>query len=284
MRSFILFFVLILSVNYLYAEYRLNFFVGDVKVKINGENAELKNSMVIPKKAVIVTGKKSQAHLYDSSRGTRLTIGPEVDASIYLLEKIKKNSDSEFYQNFKKGFVYTGRSTAAAVRGEEEGRINLDWALSEDDIGDEMDRAVEWNFFEKSDYSPIIPMTRDATDFEGMFLFAASVYFHEGDKSGDKAVPLLEKIIAGSTDIKLKTESMRLLSSIYFSQSFYDKSYELMQQASKCTHERDISEADYFVLLQSLFFINRIEEGRKYLRLLKAYYPASPLINQIIEY
>ena len=284
MRLFILFLILILSADLIFAEYRLNFFVGDVKIQINGENAELKNSMVIPENSVVVTGEKSQAHLYDPSKGIRLTIGPGVAASVDSLKKSEKIADSVFYKKFRKGIVYTGRSTTAAVRAETEDTLNNNFILSEDDREDGMDRSAEWKLFEKSEYAPIIPMTRDAADYEGMFLFAASVYFLEGDKSGEKSAPLLEKLIAGTGNRKLKTEGMRLLSAIYFSQAFYDRSCELMIDAVKNTQEADITEADYYILVQSLFFTNRNKEGERYLTAMRRYYPGSELISRIIRY
>ncbi len=284
MRLFLLFLILIFSVNFLYAEYRLNFFIGDVKIQINGERAELKNGMVIPENSVVVTGKKSQAHLYDPSRGISLTIGPGVITSIDSLKESEKIADAVFYKKFRKGIVFTGRSTTAAVRAETEDRLNNNFILSEVDLNGEVDRSAEWKLFERSEYVRIIQITGDAADYEGMFLFAASLYFHEGEKAGEKAAPILEKIIAGTAEAKLKTESMRLLSAIYFSQGFYDRSCELMMEAVKNTQEGDITEADYFILVQSLFFTNRNEEGERYLTAMRRYYPGSELMSRIIRY
>jgi hypothetical protein len=284
MKFIFLFLILILSADFISAEYRLNFFVGDIKIQQNGKKEKLTTGMIIPDNAVIVTGKKSQAHLYDSSRGIRLTIGPETEASVDSFKKTEKISDSLFFQKFRKGIVYTGKSTTAAVRAETIDSLNKDFILSEDDWKDETDRSAEWKLFEKSEYEQIIQITGDAADYQGMFLFAASVYFHEGDKSGEKAAPVLEKVIAGTGNSKLKTEAMRLLSAIYFSQAFFDRSCELMAEAVNNTQEDKITEADYYILVQSLFFLNRNDEGERYLTAMRKYYPGSELMSRIIRY
>jgi hypothetical protein len=258
--------------------------VGDIKIKQNGEKKKLTTGMIIPDNAVIVTGKKSQAHLYDPSSGIRLTIGPETAVSVDSFKKTAQISDALFFQKFRKGIVYTGKSTTAAVRAETIESLNDEFVLSEDDLKDGTDRSAEWKLFEKSEYTRIIQITENAADYEGMFLFAASLYSHEGDKSGEKAAPLLEKVIAGTGNSKLKTESMRLLSAIYFSQAFYDRSCELMMEAVKNTQEGNITEADYYILVQSLFFLNRNEEGEKYLSRMMKYYPESELTSKIIKY
>ena len=284
MKFIFLFLILILSADLIFAEYRLNFFVGDIKIERNGEKEKLTIGMVIPDDAVIVTGEKSQAHLYDPSRGIRLTIGPETEASVVSFKKTEKISDTQFFQKFRKGIVYTGKSTTAAVRAETMDPLHNDLVLSEDDWKDDMDRSAEWKLFEKSEYARIIQITENAADYQGMFLFAASSYYHEGDKSVEKAAPVLEKVIAGTVNSKLKTESLRLLSAIYFSQAFYDRSCELMAEAVKNTQEGNITEADYYILAQSLFFLNRNEEGERYLNRMMKYYPESDLINKIIKY
>lgn len=50
-------FITVFLATMLRAEYRLNFFVGDVRVEVNGKSVEPRIGMAIPSNAIIITGR-----------------------------------------------------------------------------------------------------------------------------------------------------------------------------------------------------------------------------------
>ncbi len=275
--------ILISFVSILNAEYRLNFFVGDVRVEVNRKSVEPRQGMTIPSNAFVITGKRSQAHLFDTSRNTVVSIQPGEKASIASLSGKKGGGQPSVWQRLRKENHPASITTAAAVRGAEEGKVEMEWDDGSGSSAKANDRSAEWKLFGEKKYSKVIPLTKNASDTDGIFLHAASTYYLIGNSSAEKVTPALEKIIAGGAGSGIKTESRKILAAISFEQARFDRSWEYMTAAAKSVPEGEIGETGYFILAQSAFNINRLEEGREYLRKMKKYHSRSSLLEKIVE-
>lgn len=282
-RFFFLFLILLFPFTLLHAEQRLNFFVGDVTIEINGKNVEPVIGMVLPPNTVIVTGKRSQAHIFDTVSGIVTSIQPEQKITLSSISKTKKNKNLSVWDKLRKEKHATGIATTAAVRGAEEGNVELEWDTGDEESTRKDDRATEWMLFGEKQYERIVHLTKNASDVDGIFLNAASIYYLEGSKTAEKIVPILKKVIAGDAKSIIKSESNKILAAIYFEQGRFDLAWEHMNAAAVTIPENEISETGYYILAQSAFFTNRSDEGRLYLKKMKRYHANSPLIEKIIE-
>ncbi len=269
-------------ISILNAEYRLNFFIGDVRVETNGKAIELRQGMIIPTTAVIITGKRSQAHLYDTAHNTVVSIQAGEKISIASLSGLKKTTPPSAWHWLRKENRSANLTFPAAVRGAEEGKVELEW---DDGCGSSeiaSNRDYEWKLFNEKQYSKIIPMTKNATDTEGIFLHAAATYYLKGNSSAKNVAPVLENLITGGAGSNIKTESRKILSAITFDQARFDLSWEHMSAVAKNIPECEISESGYYILTQSAFYTNRSDKGREYLRKMKKCHSRSQLIEKII--
>lgn len=280
--NFIIFllFVFMFSTS-LWAENRLNFFIGDVKLEIDGKNVEPKIGMALPANTVIITGKQSQAHIFDTALGVVTSIQPEQKVALASLVTKKQNKNLSIWDKLRKEKHSITPSPKAAVRGEEEGRMELEWDDGNQTQSREVDRTAEWILFGEKQYEKVIAMTRNAKDIDGLFLHAASTYYLKGISTAPKVTPVLEKAIAESAKTVIKTEGHTILAALHFEQGRFDVAWEHMSAAAKNMPESEISEVGYFILAQSAFFTNRIDEGRFYIKKMKQYYGDSPLIEHI---
>ncbi len=270
-------------VSLLNAEYRLNFFVGDVRVEMNGKSVEPRAGMTLPSNAFVITGKRSQAHLFDTARNTVVSIQPGEKASIAALSGKKGGGQPSVWQRLRKENHAAGITVAAAIRGAEEGKVEMEWDDGSGSTAKANDRSAEWKLFGAKQYSKVIPLTKNASDDDGVFLHAASTYYLIGNSSAEKVTPALEKIISGGAGSGIKTESRKILAAIDFESARFDRSWEHMSAAAKSVPEGEIGESGYFILAQSAFYTNRFDEGREYLRKMKKYHGRSPLLEKIVE-
>jgi hypothetical protein len=266
----------------LHAEYRLNFFVGDVRVEVNGKSLEPRTGMIVPSNAFIITGPRSQAHLYDPGSGVTSSIQPGQKASIASLTGGKGVARHSLWDRLKKENRTGGITTSAGVRGAEEGSVEMEW----DDGGSSAhlkNRDAEWKLFGERQYAKIIPLTKNASDDDGVFLHAASTYYLIGNSAAEKVTPTLEKIISGGAGSGIRTESSKILAAICFEQARFDRSWDYMSAVAKGLPESEIGETGYFIMAQSAFYTNRSDEGREHLRKMKKYHGRSPLLEKIVE-
>lgn len=277
--------VLFCFISILNAEYRLNFFVGDVLVEVNGKSLNPRMGMPIPESASIITGTRSQAHIYDTARGVVVSIRSDEKVSIESITSAKSGSRYSLWDRMKKENHSTGITTSAGVRGAEEGKEEMEWDDNSNSapISVGRDRTTEWKFFNERHYSKIVPLTVAASDIDGIFLHAASTYYVHGNSSADQVTSPLEKVITEVVGSGIKTESYRILAAIYFERARFDRSWDYMTAAAKCLPEREIGESGYFILTQSAFYTNRSDEGREYLRKMKKHHGRSPLLEKIVE-
>ncbi|HOJ30204.1 MAG TPA: hypothetical protein PL059_14145 [Spirochaetota bacterium] len=282
-RFFFLFLILFFPFTLLHAEQRLNFFIGDVKIEVNGKNVEPEIGMVLPPNAVIITGKRSQAHIFDTVSGIVTSIQPQQKITVVSLAPTKQNKNLTVWDKIRKEKHTTGIVTTAAVRGAEEGNVELEWDTVNEESTMKNDRATEWMLFGEKQYDRVISMTKNASDMDGVFLNAASTYYSKGMNKAEKVIPVLKQIIAGSAKNIIKSESNKILAAIYFEQGRFDLAWEHMNAAAVTIPENEISETGYYILAQSAFFTNRSDEGHLYLKKMKKYYKDSPLIEKVIE-
>ncbi|MBP7583403.1 MAG: hypothetical protein KBA61_05190, partial [Spirochaetes bacterium] len=285
-KSFILLpaFLLALSAT-LRAEYVLNFFVGDVTVEDSGRKLEPRVGMIVPPNAVISTGARSQAHLYDRQKNITVTINPEQRLGVTSIKKSREASiQRTIFSFFRKDTKSMNRTVVMALRGAEEGKEEMEWADGGDSGGAKaIDRTMEWDLFAKGHYSRVIAGTRGAKDDDGAFLNAASIYYLQGHAGADAAERALEKLASGSAGSVIKSESCRILAAISFEQARYDRSFDCMHKAVKNTPDADIAETSYYILVKSGIATNRDEEAKEYLRKMRKHHPRSPLLGALGE-
>jgi hypothetical protein len=276
--------ITILSTQVLFAQYSLNSYFGDVKIVSNGKNIPLKPDLIVPNDAVIITGSKSQAHLYDKDTNAAFSISSNQKINITSLQgSAQMKTSSSYLKRLSKEKRFSRSITTGSVRADDEGKKDIAWAEDDESNSAEIDRTADWKNYTAGKYNSVIKSTQNAADDDGRFLYASSVYLLEGDKVSDKAASILEKVIAETTDTNLKSESKRILSVIYFSKARYEQSYINIKQATQYTNEKNITETDYYIITQSSFYTNRSDEGRAWLSKMKKYHKEAPLLKQIQE-
>ncbi len=277
--------ILISFVSILHAEYRLNFFVGDVTIQDGARKLEPRAGMAVPLNALIVTGPCSQAHLYDRERNLAVTINPGQRVGVSSIRQSKEASvHRSIFSFFRKDTASMNRTVVMALRGAEEGKEEMEWA----DGGDSKknasaDRIMEWDLFAKGQYAKVIAQTRGAKDDDGVFLNAASIYYLQGHAGADTAEARLEKLASGGTGSAIKSESCRILAAISFEQARYGRAFDCMQKAVKNTPDADIAETSYYILVKSGLATNRDDEAKEYLRKMRKHHPRSPLLGALGE-
>jgi TolA-binding protein len=269
----------------LQAEYVLNFFVGDVTVEDGARKIEPSIGMVLPPNAVIITGARSQAHLYDRQKNITVTINPDQRLGVTSIKKSREVSiHRTIFSFFRKDTKSLNKTVVMALRGAEEGKEDVEWA----DGGDgkkakAADRTMEWDLFVKGHYAKVIAGTRGAKDDDGAFLNAASIYYLQGHGGADAAAAALEKLASGDAGSAIKSESCRILGAINFEQARYDRAFDCMRKAVKNTPDADIGETSYYILIKSGLATNRDEEAKEYLRKMRKHYPRSGLLGGLGE-
>lgn len=282
-RSLILLPIFILTASVaLRAEYALNFFVGDVTIEDGARKLEPKVGITVPLNAIIVTGARSQAHLYDRERNLAVTINPGQRVGVSSLRQSKQaNIQRSIFSLFRRDTGSVNRTAVGALRGAEEGKEEMEWADGGGKQAKTPDRTMEWDLFVKGQYGKVIAQTRGAKDEHGIFLNAASIYYLQGHGGADAAAGALEKLASSGAGSDIKSESCRVLAAINFERARYDLSWDYMTRAVKTVPESDIGETSYYILIRSGLATNREEEAKEYLRKMRKHHPRSGLLSGI---
>ena len=261
------------------AELRLNFLRGDISIEQDGKTQTAAYNMIIPESAVIRTGAESAAYIHQSENDTVIIISADTRIAIKdIFSSDKIGSQKSIIGKLKKDTVYM-HTAVGAVRGAEEGNVVVDWADSDRKLLPP-DRTDAWDNFSSGKYNEILHSLKNASDAEGKYLYASSLFLQNGSSKAGESLTLLESVCRSNAGSSLKLQAEQMIASIYFTQARYDKALEHMSKIIPLTAEKDISESSFYILASSYRALGKTDDASLYVRKLKKHYPSSVYLTE----
>jgi hypothetical protein len=264
----------------LFAAKKINFFMGDVKVENHGKTSKARSGMILPGSARIITGKNGRASIYDTRSGKVYTIQPGSKVRVKSMA-VSLASRSKWKRAFSKMGSKYRKTTTAAVRGNEEGEVKVDWSDSEDEGGLNRKRTEEWKLFNKGNYKALLARTSGAKDEEGMFLEAYSLFMLYGAKKENRVVKNLSELISKKSSKNIRLESHRVLGMISFELGKYDDSLKHLKEYTRFLKEQKIDAVIYYMMVVNYRYLGNPNKEKVYLTRMKLFHPHSELLKNL---
>ncbi len=273
-------FFLIITGGDLFAAMKVNFFIGSVKVEDRGKTVPARVGMILPPSARIITGSDSRVSLYDTESGKVYTIQPETKVRVKDMS-LSLASRSGWRNAFMKLGSKYRKTTTAAVRGNEEGEVNINWSDSDDMESTAIRRTEEWKLFNKGEFKLLLARTSGAQDEEGKFLEAYSLFMIYGTKKEDDVVKKLSELISKKSSKNLRLESHRVLGMVSFELGKYDDSLKHLKEYTRFRKEKQIDPVIYYMMVMNYRNLGMESMEKRYLTRMKLFHPNSELLNNL---
>ncbi len=265
------------SVSDLFAAKKINFFLGSVKIVNQGKVLTAKVGMILPDSAKIITGKDGRVSLYDTRSGKVYTIQPGLNVSVKNLS-VSLASRSKWNRAFMKMGSKYRKTTTAAVRGNEEGEVKVDWSDSEEDSL-KVKRSEEWKLFNRGEYKALLARTKGAKDEEGKFLEAYSLFMLYGAKRESAVVKKLSELVSKKSSKNLRQESHKVLGMINFELGKYNDSLKHLQEYTRFINDKNIDAVIYYMMVVNYRYLGDSDKEKTYLSRMKMFHPRSELLK-----
>lgn len=272
---------ILLSGETLFASRKINFFMGNVKVVNNGKISNAQVGMIVPGSASIITGADGRASLYDTNSGKVYTIQPGSKIRVKSLS-VSLSSRSKWKTAFSKMGSNYRKTTTAAVRGNEEGEVKVDWSDPDDEGGGEkIRRTEEWKLFNRGNFKALLAKTSGAKDEEGKFLEAYSLFMLYGAKRDNAVVKNLSELISKKNSKNIRLESHRVLGMINFELGKYDDSLKHLKEYTRFLKEQKIDAVIYYMMVVNYRYMGNVNKEKVYLSKMKMFHPHSKLLKNL---
>ncbi len=273
-------FLLIITGDDLYAAKKVNFFIGSVKVQDRGKTVPARVGMILPPSASIITGSDSRVSLYDTENGKVYTIQPGTKVRVKDMS-LSLASRSRWRSAFMKLGSKYRKTTTAAVRGNEEGEVKINWSDSDDTDGTTVRRTEEWKLFNKGEFKLLLARTTGAKDEEGKFLEAYALFMLYGTRKEDEVVKKLSELITKKSSKNLRQESHRVLGMVSFELGKYDDSLKHLREYTRFQKEKQIDPVIYYMMVVNYRNLGMESMEKRYLTRMKLFHPNSELLNNL---
>lgn len=262
---------------------RVNFVLGKVYVKYGSVKKPVKLGMVIPGKALIITGKRSRVSIYDYRNSKLITIRPGMKVSLSGFQGTA--SSTNVFQKLMKNSLKKRRSvtTVAAARGSEEGKVDVDWDEGNDatKTGGAKMRIKEWKLYSQGQYKKILKLTKGATDTEGMFLEAVAIFMIYGPRKEKEIVKRLNFVQKMARNRFLRDESNRINGIVHFNVGKYMETIQYLGNYVRPRKDDTVSDLVYFMLIKSNQIAGNEERAREYRLKMEKYHSGSNLLGRL---
>jgi hypothetical protein len=173
------------------------------------------------------------------------------------------------------------KTTTAAVRGNEEGEVKVDWSDSDNEGRSGAKRTEEWKLFNKGKFKALLAKTSGARDEEGKFLEAYSLFMLYGAKKESAVVKKLSELISRRSNKNIRLESHRVLGMINFELGKYDDSLKHLKEYTRFLKEKKIDAVIYYMMVVNYRYLGNPGKEKVYLTRMKLFHPHSELLKNL---